>query len=287
MYYVNMKPKVIAIVGPTASGKTKMAIDLAKQINGEIVSADSRLVYKGFDIASAKPTIEEREGIKHYLIDIVEPEYDYSVGDYYEDAKKAINEIIAKGKTPIVAGGTGLYFRILLENYDLPRVEANPELRAKLDSLEKDDLLKEVKSLDPKSYNRLENSNKRRIVRALEVMKTLNKPFSEVCKLKEPEFDVEWKMPELESREWLYNRINKRVDIMVEQGIVEETKYLIKKHGRIKNIVDTIGYKEILTYLDGEATLEEALDKLKQHTRNYAKRQLTWFRKNPELVVNI
>lgn len=282
-----MKPKVIAIVGPTASGKTKMAIDLAKQIDGEIVSADSRLVYKGFNIAAAKPTIEEREGVPHHLIDIVEPEYDYSVGDYYEDAKKAINEIIAKGKTPIVAGGTGLYFRILLENYDLPRVEANQELRTKLDAETKEDLLKEVKKLDPISYERLENSNKRRIVRALEVMKTLNKPFSEVSKLKEPEFDVEWKMPELKSREWLYERINKRVDIMAEQGIVEETKDLIKKHGRIKNIIDTIGYKEILTYLDSEATLEEALNKLKQHTRNYAKRQLTWFRKNPELEVNI
>lgn len=282
-----MKPKVIAIVGPTASGKTKMAIDLAKQIDGEIISADSRLVYKGFDIAAAKPTMEEREGIPHYLIDIVEPEYDYSVGDYYEDAKKAIHDIVLRGKPPIVVGGTGLYFRILLENYDLPRVEANPELRSKLDAETKEDLLEEVKKLDPKSYERLENSNKRRIVRALEVMKILNKPFSEVCKLKEPEFAVEWKMPELKSREWLYDRINKRVDIMAEQGIVEETKDLIKKHGRIKNIVDTIGYKEILTYLDGEATLEEALDKLKQHTRNYAKRQLTWFRKNPELGVNI
>ena len=282
-----MKPKVIAIVGPTASGKTKMAIDLAKQIDGEIISADSRLVYKGFDIASAKPTIEEQEGIKHYLIDIVEPEYDYSVGNYYEDAKKAIYEIISKGKTPIVAGGTGLYFRILLENYDLPRVEANPELRAELDAKTKEELLDEVKRLDPKSYDKLYESNKRRIVRALEVMKVLNQPFSEVSKLKEPEFDVEWKMPKLESREWLYERINKRVDIMFEQGIVEETERLIKKHGRIKNIVDTIGYKEILTYLDGENSLEEALDKLKQHTRNYAKRQLTWFRKNPCLEVNI
>ena len=282
-----MKPKVIAIVGPTASGKTKMAIDLAKQIDGEIISADSRLVYKGFDIASAKPTIEEQEGIKHYLIDIVEPEYDYSVGNYYEDAKKAIYEIISKGKTPIVAGGTGLYFRILLENYDLPRVEANPDLRAELDAKTKEELLDEVKRLDPKSYDKLYESNKRRIVRALEVMKVLNQPFSEVSKLKEPEFDVEWKMPKLESREWLYERINKRVDIMFEQGIVEETERLIKKHGRIKNIVDTIGYKEILTYLDGENSLEEALDKLKQHTRNYAKRQLTWFRKNPCLEVNI
>ena len=282
-----MKPKVIAIAGPTASGKTRMAIDLAKQINGEIVSADSRLVYKGFDIASAKPTIEEREGIPHYMIDIVEPEYDYSVGDYYEGAKAVINQIIARGKTPIVAGGTGLYFRILLENYDLPRVEANPTLRAELDKREKEDLLEEIKHLDFAGYERLKDSNKRRIVRALEVMKTLGKPFSEVSTLKEPEFDVEWLCPKMESREWLYDRINRRVDLMAEQGIVDETKYLLKKHGRIKNFVETIGYKEILTYLDGTATLEEALDKLKQHSRNYAKRQLTWFRRNPELKINI
>ena len=135
-----MKPKVIAVVGPTASGKTKLAIDLAKQINGEIISADSRYVYKGFDIASAKPTMEERDGIPHYLIDIVEPEIDYSVADFYDDAKTAIYNIIEKGKTPIIAGGTGLYFRVLLETYDLPRVEANPELRAELDLREKGDL---------------------------------------------------------------------------------------------------------------------------------------------------
>lgn len=281
-----MKPKVIAIAGPTASGKTKMAIDLAHKVNGEIVSADSRLVYKGFNIAAAKPSVEEREGIPHHLIDIVEPEFDYSAGDYYEDAKKAIYDILSRGKTPIVAGGTGLYFRVLLETYALPRVEANPELRAELDKREKEDLLDEIKLLDNVSYERLKDSNKRRIVRALEVMKILNKPFSEVSVLKEPEFDVEWKIPYIESREALYERINKRVDVMVKQGLIDETKYLLKKHGRIKNFVCTIGYKEVLTYLDGLASLEDALDKLKQHTRNYAKRQLTWFRSNPELEIN-
>lgn len=282
-----MKPKVIAIVGPTASGKTAMSIELAKKINGEIVSADSRLVYKGFDIASAKPTLEEREGIPHYLIDIVEPEFDYSVGNYHDDARKAIYEIISKGKTPIVVGGTGLYFRILLENYNLPRVEANYELRAELDKKEKEELLEELKQLDKITYERLFDSNKRRIVRALEVIKLLNKPISEMEIEKEPEFDVEWKIPKMESREWLYNRINKRVDIMVEQGLIDETKFLLKKHGRIKNFICTIGYQEILTYLDGETTLDEALEKLKQHSRNYAKRQLTWFRKNPELEITI
>lgn len=278
-----MKPKVIAIAGPTASGKTKMAIELAKQIDGEIISADSRLVYKGFDIAAAKPTVKERDGIPHHLIDIVEPEYDYSVADYHDDAKKAIYDILSRGKTPLVAGGTGLYFRVLLENYDLPRVEANPKLRAELDSREKEDLLAELKNLDKISYEKLIDANKRRIVRALEVTKILNLPFSEVSTQKEPEFEVEWKMPKINSREELYERINQRVDKMVEDGLIEETKKLLEKHGRIKNFVCTIGYQEVLTYLDGEATLEEALDKLKQHSRNYAKRQLTWFRKNPKL----
>lgn len=281
-----MKPKVIAVVGPTASGKTKLAIELAHKLDGEIISADSRLVYKGFDIASAKPTLEEREGIPHHLIDIVEPEFDYSAGKFAEDAKIAIQDILSRDKTPIVAGGTGLYFRVLLEHYDLPKVETNYELRAKLEKCTREALLEELEKIDKITYERVKDANFRRIVRAMELITLLEKPLSEVQIQKEPEYDVEWIMPEIPSREWLYDRINKRVDVMYEMGIVEETKALIEKHGRISNIIDTIGYKEILTYLDGEATLEEALDKLKQHTRNYAKRQLTWFRKNPNLEIN-
>ena len=281
-----MKAKVIAVVGPTASGKTKLAIELAHKLNGEVISADSRLVYKGFDIASAKPTIEEREGIPHHLIDIVEPEFNYSVGNYVEDAKRAIEDILSRNKTPIVAGGTGLYFRVLLEHYDLPKVETDFELRAELEKRSKEDLLEELEKVDKTTYERVKDANLRRIIRALELIKTLKKPLSEIQLEKEPEYDVEWIIPEIPSREWLYDRINRRVDIMVEMGIIEETKNLIAKHGRIGNIVDTIGYKEILTYLDGQATLVEALDKLKQHSRNYAKRQLTWFRKNPNLEIN-
>lgn len=281
-----MKPKVIAVVGPTASGKTKLAIELAHKLNGEVISADSRLIYKGFDIASAKPTMEEREGIPHHLIDIVEPEFNYSAGNYVEDAKRAIEDILSRNKTPIVAGGTGLYFRVLLEHYDLPKVETDFELREELEKRSKEDLLEELEKVDKTTYERVKDANLRRIIRALELIKTLKKPLSEIQLEKEPEYDVEWIMPEIPSREWLYDRINKRVDIMVEMGIIEETKNLIAKHGRIGNIVDTIGYKEILTYLDGQATLVEALDKLKQHSRNYAKRQLTWFRKNPNLEIN-
>ena len=282
-----MKPHVIAVVGPTASGKTSMAIDIALKIGGEIVSADSRLVYKGFNIAAAKPTIEERQGIPHYLIDIVEPEYDYSAGDWAKDAKRVTDEILSRGKTPVIVGGTGLYFRVFLENYNLPEVETDYELRAELEKRSREDLLKELEQVDYITYERVKDGNKRRIVRALEMIKTLGYPLSEILITKEPEYDVEWLMPELTSREDLYDRINKRVDLMVEQGIVDETKYLLKKHGRIPNFTCTIGYKEILAYLDGESTLEDAIDKLKQHTRNYAKRQLTWFRRNPNLEINI
>lgn len=281
-----MKPKVIAVVGPTASGKTSLAIKLAKELNGEVVSADSRLVYKDFNIATAKPTLEERDGIEHHLIDIITPTETYSVGNYYEDAKIVIDKIIQKGKIPIIAGGTGLYFRILLENYNLPKVETNYELRSELEKRTKEDLLEELLKLDAVTYERVKDVNIRRIIRALELIKTLGKPLSEIELEKAPEYDVDWRMPEIESREWLYERINKRVDLMYELGIVEETVNLLEKYGRIKNITETIGYKEILSYLDNEVTLTEALDKLKQHTRNYAKRQLTWFRKNPNLNVN-
>ena len=278
-----MKPKVIAVVGPTASGKTKLAIELAHKYDGEVVSADSRLVYKGFDIASAKPTIEEREGVPHHLIDIVEPEFDYSAGKYAEDAKVAIEDILSRGKMPIVAGGTGLYFRVLLENYNLPKVETDYVLRSDLEKRDKADLLAELEKLDNITYERVKDANLRRIIRALELIKLLGKPLSSVSMEKEPEYDVEWIMPEIPSREWLYERINRRVDTMVEMGVIEETQNLVKIHGRIPNIVDTIGYKEILTYLDGVATLEEALSKLKQHSRNYAKRQLTWLRRDPDI----
>lgn len=281
-----MKPKVIAVVGATASGKTSLAIKLAHQMDGEIISADSRLVYKGFNIAAAKPTEEEREGIPHHLIDIVEPEYNYSAGDYYKDAKKVIAEILSRGNVPIIAGGTGLYFRVLLENYNLPELKTDYELREKLNELTREELLEELKKVDETTYNRVLDGNKRRIVRALEMIKTLGRPLSEISIEKEPEYEVEWKMPKINSREELYERINKRVDLMVEQGILDETKYLLRKHGRIKNLVCTIGYREIISFLDGECSFDEAIEKLKQHTRNYAKRQLTWFRRNPKLTIN-
>lgn len=276
------KAKVIAIAAPTASGKTKYAIELAQELDGEIVSADSRIIYKGFDIACAKPTKEEMQGIPHYMIDIIEPEYDYNVSNFYDSAKPIILDIINRGKTPIVAGGTGLYFRILLEDFDLPRVAPNLKLREELEKLDTEVLYERLIKLDSKAGEKIHKNNKIKIIRALEIIEELNKPHTEALTKKEAEFDVEWIGLPMD-REVLYDRINKRVNLMVEQGLVEETEKLLAKHGRIKNFVKTIGYSEILQFMDKKITFDEAIEEIKKNTRHYAKRQLTWFRRNPQL----
>ena len=278
------KPKVIAIVGPTASGKTDYAINLAGKIGGEIVSADSRLVYKGFDIGTAKPAMEERKGIPHYMIDIVEPEVDYSAGLYADDAQKVINNILERGKIPVAAGGTGLYFRLLLENYDVPKVEPDYEMREELKEYPSEELYKRLQRIDRQRASEIDPNDKKKIIRAIEMAKHLEKPLSEYKK--DPLYDVEWIGINC-TRDILYERINRRVDLMIEKGLIDETRELLKKHGRIKNLVCTIGYQEMIAYLDGALTLEEAKDKLKQNTRNYAKRQLTWFRKNKDIKWNV
>lgn len=279
------KSKVIAIASPTATGKSKLAVELAHKVNGEIISADSRLVYKGFEIAVAKPTIEERENIPHYLIDVVEPEEDYSVANYVDDATVAIEDILSRGKIPIIVGGTGLYFRVLLEGYSLPRVPANADLRKELEEKSYDELMEELKTLDEKTYFQMKEASKRKLIRTIEICKDLGKPLSEMTLTVEPKYDVEWIGINL-SREEIYDRINKRVDKMVEMGLVDETKHLLSIHGRTPNFVKTIGYQEILQYLDGEISFERAIELLKQHTRNYAKRQLTWFRRNKALGID-
>ena len=278
-----MKNKVIAVVGATASGKTAYAVELAKQIDGEIISADSRLVYKGFDIGTAKPSVEERQGIPHYMVDIVEPDVNYSAGLYAKEAKKYINDILSRGKTPIIAGGTGLYFNILLNNYDLPEIEPDWELRKSLNKLSYDELAQILYELDKDVF--VEKNDKKKAIRYIEILKSTGKPLKEARGVNEVEYDVEWiglNFP----REVLYERINRRVDLMMETGLVEETKGLLEKYGRIPNIVDTIGYREIIMALDGVMSMDEAVDKLKQNTRNYAKRQLTWFRKNENIKWN-
>lgn len=280
-----MNNKVIAVVGATASGKTSYAIDLARKIGGEIISADSRLVYKGMDIGTAKPTIEEMQGIPHYMIDVVEPEFNYSAGLYAKEAKRCVEDIVSRGKVPIVVGGTGLYYRVLLENYDLPDVKPDYELRENLCKYSCKELLEMLLNLDEKAGNSVERNDKKKLIRYIEIIKLTGKPLDLARGKRDKEFDVEWiglNFP----REILYDRINKRVDQMIELGLVEETQELLEKHGRISNITDTIGYREIISYLDGELSLDDAKDKLKQNTRNYAKRQLTWFRKNEEIKWN-
>ena len=186
------KPKVIAIVGATASGKTAYAIELAKKVDGEIISADSRLVYKGFDIGTAKPTKTEQDGIPHHMIDIVEPEFEYSAGLYNTQAKKAIEDILSRGKTPIIAGGTGLYIDILLKNYTLPQIEANHQLRNELKKLSKEDLYETLLKLDPQAGESIDINDGKKVIRAIEIIKTSGKTLKEARGIADSEYYIEW-----------------------------------------------------------------------------------------------
>lgn len=283
---INSKIKVIAVVGPTASGKTAYSIDLAKQIDGEIVSADSRYVYKGLDIGTAKPTLEEQDGIPHHMIDIVNPEFEYSVGIYKSEAEKIIREISSRGKTPIITGGTGLYIDILLKNYELPKIAPNRELRDDLYNRSSEELFGILTKLDNVGAQSIDKNDKKKIIRAIEIIKTTGQTLKDSRGIQESNYEIEWIGKNFD-RKTLYERIDKRVDIMVDMGLIEETKDLLEKHGRIPNLINTIGYREIISYLDNQQTLEEALNLLKQNTRNYAKRQLTWFRRNPDIKWDI
>lgn len=280
------KIKVIAIVGPTASGKTSYSIELAKKLDGEIISADSRYVYKGFDIATAKPSLEEQDGIPHYMIDIVEPEFEYSVGLYKKQAEKIIKQIADRGKTPIITGGTGLYIDILLKNFDLPQIAPNRKLRNELDKLDTSTLYETLLKLDPSTEAYIEHNDRKKIIRSVEIIKTSGQPLDKSRGILEAKYEVEW-IGKNHDRKTLYERIDKRVDTMIETGIIEETKRLLSLHGRIPNLINTIGYREIISYLDKRNSLEEAVELLKKNTRNYAKRQLTWFRRNSEIQWDI
>lgn len=277
-----MKNKVIAVVGATASGKTDYAINLAKKIDGEIISADSRLVYKDMNIGTAKPTDCEMQGVPHYMINVVEPTVEYSAGLYVSDAKKYIEDILKRGKTPIVAGGTGLYFRLLLENYNIPLVKPNKKLRDELNTKSFEELYSILKKLDFEAALSVELNDKKKIIRYIEIVSSTGLPLSKSRGTKDCEYEVDWIGLNF-SRDILYERINQRVDFMIKSGLVDEARFLLKKYGKVPNITDTIGYREIISYLDGVCSLDEAINKLKQNTRNYAKRQLTWFRRN-ELI---
>ena len=284
------KTKVIAICGPTASGKTALSIELAKKINGEIISCDSMQIYKYMNIGTAKPDTQEMQGIKHYLLDIVEPNERYSVADYKRDAKKAIKEIIEKGKVPIIVGGTGLYLDSLIYEIEYQNIEFDEEYRKKLEKqveeIGLETLYEEAKKIDPKAIEKISSNDKKRILRILEIYHATGKNKTEQEKesrKKEVEYDyrvfaINW------DREVLYDRINKRVDIMIEQGLIEEVKEILKKYDEFPTAMQGLGYKEVVQYLKGEYTKEEMIEKLKMETRRYAKRQLTWFRKNKQTI---
>lgn len=282
--------KVIAIAGPTASGKTSLAVEIAKALKTEIISADSRQIYKEFDIATAKPSKQEMQGIKHHLIDVVSPKEEFTVADFADKAAEVMRNLFEQGKIPVVAGGTGLYFRILLENYDMPKVAPDKELRKKLHNIEKEqgvqalyDLLKQQ---DPVLAENMHPNNTVKIIRALEVCKTLGIPMSQAQKKKDPLYDVIWiGLGHLngEDRQFLYNRTDKRVDLMLEQGLEQEAKKLYEKYGKINSLLKTIGYQEFIDYFEEKISYEQCIEKIKQNTRRYAKRQLTWFRRNEDI----
>lgn len=286
-----MKKKLMIITGPTAVGKTNISIKCAKRFNGEIISCDSMQIYKYMDIGSAKITENEMEGIPHHLIDFVEPDIEYSVAQFKADAEKAIDHITSKGNLPIIVGGTGLYINSLIYNYDFAKSDKDETYRESLMSLAdekgKDFVHGLLKDVDFCSYQRLFPNDLKRVIRALEIYKVTGKKISEYYE-NQPSFDIPYDLKYFVltmNRDALYDRINKRVDIMLERGLIEEVVSL-KGKGYTSEMqsMKGIGYKEILQYLDKQISLEDAISKIKQGSRNYAKRQLTWFRKDPRAI---
>ncbi len=282
------KIPLIVVVGATASGKTGLSIELAKRLGGEIVSGDSMQIYKYMNIGTAKPTEAEKDGIPHHLMDFLEPSVNFSVADYCELAHKAIADIHSRGKMPILVGGTGLYIDSLVNNIDFGETDEVSPVRKELEKLAEEkgngavyELLLEI---DPETAEKYHPNNLRRVIRAIEFFKTTGKTISAHAKeeklspYKSIYFAIDW------DREILYDRINKRVDIMVEDGLIEEVCDLLNRgYDRNSTAMQGIGYKEFYAYLDGEQTLFETLEQIKMNSRRYAKRQLTWFRRNKNI----
>jgi len=281
------KPKIIAIVGATASGKTNISIQTAKILNGEIISADSRLVYRDFNIGTAKPSKEEMAEIPHHLIDVESPSETYTASRYKDEADTKIKEILNKNKVPIITGGTGFYVRVLLEGLNIPDVRPDEDFRQKMEDFVKEEgkeaLYEKLRESDPEMAEKLYPQDAFRIIRALEVQNVTGQKMSELQTISEPEYDVLYVGLNAEDRDFLYERINRRVLLMLEQGLVKEVQSLIEKYGRTNSLLKTLGYKEICEYFDGIYTLEEAVANIQQHTRKFAKRQLTWFRANKKI----
>ena len=267
-----------------------MSIELAKKIDGEIISCDSMQIYKDMDIGTAKPTKEEMQGIKHYLIDFVSPDERYSVADFKKDAKKAIKEILSKGKTPIIVGGTGLYADSLIYEIEYQNIEFDEKYRESLEQQVEEQglnkLYEKAKEIDEEAIKKISPKDKKRILRILEIYHATGKNKTEQEKeSRKKEVEYDYKVYALNwDREKLYERINKRVDIMLEQGLIEEVKNVYNKYEKFPTAMQGLGYKEVVEYLEGKTSKEEMIDKIKQETRRYAKRQLTWFRKNKQTI---
>lgn len=283
------KIDVLAVVGPTASGKTKLSVELAKALNGEIVSADSMQIYKGMDIGTAKPTFEEMQGIPHHLMGFLDSKENFSVAIYVEMAHKIIADIHSKGKLPIVTGGTGLYVDSLLNSIKFFDNTSDDSIRDKYSKLleEKglDYLLEKLKKIDYETYEKLlEQRNAKRIIRALEFFEVTGKTISEQNRLSKQDSPYNPIKIGLtcRDRQVLYDRINLRVDLMLKDGLLEEAEKVLNSD--LSNTAEkAIGYKELIPYFNGESTLDECVEVLKMNTRRYAKRQLTWFRRDQEI----
>ena len=287
---MTQKPMIV-LTGPTAVGKTALSIELAKKINGAIISADSMQVYKYMDIGSAKVTVDEMDGIKHYLIDELEPSDEFNVFIFKDMAKKALNEIYEAGKIPIVVGGTGFYIQALLYDIDFTKQDVDESYRKSLYDFANEHgnhaLHEKLKDIDPASYKSIHENNVKRVIRAIEYYHTCHEPISkhnETERAKQSPYSFAYFVLD-DVRQRLYERIDKRVDIMVSNGLVDEVKKL-KTMGCTSDMVSMkgIGYKEILAYLDGEYSLDEAVDKVKLESRRFAKRQLTWFRREKDTI---
>jgi len=283
--------EVIVIVGPTASGKTEISIRLAQKINGEIISCDSMQIYKDMNIGTAKPDKKEQGGIKHYLIDCVSPESRFSVSEYKKLAIEAIEEILSKGKTPIIVGGTGLYIDSLIYGIEFQEMKFDEKYRSQLEekASEKEGLLELYNlayRIDPDAMKIISPNDKKRIIRILEIYKNTgkNKTQQNIESVKNGVpynynvFAIKWE------REKLYDRINKRVDLMIEKGLIKEVQWLLEKYDTFPTAMQGLGYKEVVEYIEGKLTKEEMIEKIKQQTRKYAKRQLTWFKKNKNTI---
>jgi tRNA dimethylallyltransferase len=284
-----MKRKVLAIVGPTASGKTKLSIIVAEKIGGEIISADSRQVYRYMDIGTAKPSKEERERVKHYFIDELNPDEEFNAGVFGERGREIIEDIFSRGKVPIVVGGSGLYVKSLIDGFfegPAGDWELREILYRKAERLGKGALYEELKKVDPASAEKIHPNNLKRVIRALEVYYLTGKPISQLQSEMKPEINFETVQIGLNwDRKKLYKRIEERVDMMIEQGLIEEVKRL-RELGYDKNLnaLQTVGYKEVFDYLDGIISYDRMIYLIKRNSRRYAKRQLTWFRQDKRII---